>query len=253
MSVIPGWSPDASRIAFTSSRDGSLDLFIADSDGSRIGQLTNGGPFNGFPDFSPDGMRILFSSNRIDRDDLYIVNVDGSGMFRLTESVGSDVDAVWGTGGDEIVFASDRDGDFDIYRLRFADTRAIQLTNFPGDARNPSISPDGRSIIFSVQSGRLQGIYRMRADGSGLRALIRDGWEYKTPAWSPGRPVDRVFGQAFGRRYVRDLRDGPRGGGPLVGSRHTVQRLPSGLAPWNLDLEMIRTCRSPHHGGGSRQ
>ena len=199
LSVIPGWSPDASRIAFTSSRDGSLDLFIADSDGSRIGQLTNGGPFNGFPDFSPDGMRILFSSNRIDRDDLYIVNVDGSGMFRLTESVGSDVDAVWGTGGDEIVFASDRDGDFDIYRLRFADTRAIQLTNFPGDARNPSISPDGRSIIFSVQSGRLQGIYRMRADGSGLRALIRDGWEYKTPAWSPdGRLI------AFSARRSED-------------------------------------------------
>ena len=183
--VLPGWSPDGRHIAFTGSRDGTLDLFIARSDGSGVGQLTNSGQFNGFASFSPDSSRLLFSSDRFGANNVFAVNVNGTGLVRITQSVGADVDAVWTSGGREIVFASDRDGDFDIYRMSLTDRRAVQLTNFPGNARNPDVSPDGQTIIFAVHSGRFEGLYSMRADGSGITPLIRDGWEYRNPAWSP--------------------------------------------------------------------
>ncbi len=183
--VLPGWSPDGQHFAFTGSRDGSLDLFIARSDGTGVGQLTNSGQFNGFAHFSPDSSRILFSSDRFGTNNVFAINVDGTGLVRITQSVGADVDAVWTSGGREIIFASDRDGDFDIYRMSLTDRRAVQLTNFPGDARNPDVSPDGQTIIFTVHSGRFEGMYSMRADGSGIAPLIRDGWEYRNPAWSP--------------------------------------------------------------------
>ncbi len=185
LGILPAWSPDGRKIAFTSSRDGTLDLFVVGSDGTGLGQLTNSGNFNGFARFSPDGASILFSSDRFGKDDIFAINVDGTGLVRQTESLGADADAVWSSNGREIIFASDRDGDFYIYRMSLTDRRAVQLTNIPGNARNPDISPDGQTIVFAVHSGRSQGIYTMRPDGSQIRPLMRDGWDYRTPAWSP--------------------------------------------------------------------
>lgn len=185
ISVLHAWSPDGQWLAFTSSRDGSLDLYAARSDGSALAQLTNAGSLNTFPAYSPDGRRILFSSDRHGSQNLFVVNADGSGMLRLTFTEGNDVDPVWGADGDEIIFASNRDGNFEIFRMRLSDPRAIQITSFPGDARNPTISPDGGNIVFAVHSGFGEGIYIMAPDGSRVAPLIRDGWEYRTPAWSP--------------------------------------------------------------------
>ena len=36
-----GWSPDGSRIAFTSARDGNFEIYVMDADGSNPTRLTN--------------------------------------------------------------------------------------------------------------------------------------------------------------------------------------------------------------------
>src|SRR5271166_5877958 len=36
----PSWSPDGARIAFTSDRDGVYNLYVMDTDGSNVRQLT---------------------------------------------------------------------------------------------------------------------------------------------------------------------------------------------------------------------
>jgi hypothetical protein len=94
----PAWSPDGSKIAFVSDwryYDIKFDIYIANSDGTGIKQLTNGpGPgwdiqFPGHPAWSPDGSKIAFVYS--DSEVIYpydmrfkvaVMNADGTGVRR---------------------------------------------------------------------------------------------------------------------------------------------------------------------------
>ncbi len=58
------WSPDGSRIAFDSERDGNRDIYLTDADGRRVQRLTDDPANDGSPTWSPTGDRLAFSSDR---------------------------------------------------------------------------------------------------------------------------------------------------------------------------------------------
>jgi Tol biopolymer transport system component len=69
----PSWTPDGTRIIFSSNhqapRSGNFDLFLVDANAnkagpSRIEQVTFTPVFDGFPMISPDGTKLLWASNR---------------------------------------------------------------------------------------------------------------------------------------------------------------------------------------------
>src|SRR5262245_53842805 len=60
----PAWSPDGSRIAFYSGRDGNLEVYVMDADGKRQRRLTRNPRQDGLPSWSPDGRSIAFTSSR---------------------------------------------------------------------------------------------------------------------------------------------------------------------------------------------
>ena len=77
----PAWSPDGSRIAFVSDRDGNAEIYVAGSDGSGVTRLTEDPADDFSPAWSPDGSWIAFASS----GDVYVVAADGSGLARLTD------------------------------------------------------------------------------------------------------------------------------------------------------------------------
>ena len=81
----PTWSPDGKRIAFSSNRDGNLEIYVMNADGSQQTRLTNNSSFDDYPAWSPDGKRIAFTSYRDRKYEIYVMNADGSGMRQLTE------------------------------------------------------------------------------------------------------------------------------------------------------------------------
>ena len=66
----PSWTPDGSRLIFSSNylrpRSGNFDLFLVNLDGSGLEQVTTDESFDGFPMFSPDGRSLVWASNRND-------------------------------------------------------------------------------------------------------------------------------------------------------------------------------------------
>jgi Tol biopolymer transport system component len=91
----PGWSPDGTKIAFTSTRDGLFKVYVMNADGTdqtRISGTTN----DGGPAWSPDGTRIAFQSARDGHNQIVSMNVDGSGESRLTNSGATDQEPDWG-------------------------------------------------------------------------------------------------------------------------------------------------------------
>ncbi|HVF57693.1 MAG TPA: S41 family peptidase [Pyrinomonadaceae bacterium] len=81
--VYPRFSPDGKWIAFSSDRNGNLDVFLIPSAGGTVKQLTSHSADDSVLNWTPDGRAVLFSSNRGEdfQARLYTVGVEG-GMPR---------------------------------------------------------------------------------------------------------------------------------------------------------------------------
>jgi Tol biopolymer transport system component len=77
-----------------------------------------------------------------------------------------------------LVLASDRDGETRPYAIRSDGSRLTALAPRQGAELRPyAVSRNGRTIVYSdTQEGPHNGIYVARANGSGLRRIVVDGW-----------------------------------------------------------------------------
>ncbi len=92
------FSPDGSKIVYSSYTGTDWDLFVMDNDGSNKRNLTNDDKlFNAWPAWSPDGTKIVFSASdgpgvggALSILNIYTINVDGSGLQKLTTASAGD-------------------------------------------------------------------------------------------------------------------------------------------------------------------
>ncbi len=95
-------------------RPGSLEIWVANADGSNARQVTNLGGANFAPYFHPDGKRIIFASNHESDGgrafSLYLIGIDGTGLERVTYHGEFDSFPMFNADGTKLVWASNRHG-----------------------------------------------------------------------------------------------------------------------------------------------
>ena len=174
------------QIAFTSQRDGNLEIYVMDADGRHVRNLTNHFSWDAYPVWSPDGRRIVFASRRNGvLADLYVMDADGKNVRQLTDFPGDATEPAWSPDGQKIAFSSSHPdiGAIDIYVMNADGTDIRNLTNHPASDWAPDWSPDSRKIAFTSSRVENTGIFVIDADGKNLRQLgVRVGHE---PSWSP--------------------------------------------------------------------
>jgi len=93
-------------------RPTTLEIYIADADGTNKIQVTDNGAANFGPYWHPSGEQVIFSSNMHDptgRDfDLYLINDDGTGLERVTYTDDFDGFPVFSPDGRYLVWGSNR-------------------------------------------------------------------------------------------------------------------------------------------------
>jgi Tol biopolymer transport system component len=189
--LAPAWSPDHSRIAFQSNRDGNWEIYVANADGTDVRRLTNDDAKDGEPSWTPDGDSIAFVRN----GDLYTMTADGRRLRHLAD----DVDwpsfsqrgtlalgrerPVWSPAGNVFATACRTGGYWRICVVdRVSGTRHI-LTGHDSNAFAPTWSPDGKRIAFISDRDGPDQLFVMRADGTGVARLTSGQGDKDTPAW----------------------------------------------------------------------
>jgi molecular chaperone DnaK len=182
------WSPDGSRMAVVTDRDGSADITIVELATGEVTKLTNSPEDEGDPSWSPDGESIAYWSRKDGNQDIYVIPVDGGAPRRLTSDPGDDADPSWKPDGSAIAYSSQREGDWEIFVMGPDGGDQVQLTDVPADDQDPAWSSDGTQIAFETkrdtpEAGDQAEIYVMAADGSGQRNVTnRPGLDIH-PAW----------------------------------------------------------------------
>ena len=108
--VKPAWSPDGTRIAFQTYRDGNAEVYAMNADGSGQTNLSNSPDYDGEPFWSPDGSKIAFTSRRSGGYRIWVMAADGSNPVMLSLQNYSE-NPVWSPDGSQIAYDADNDGD----------------------------------------------------------------------------------------------------------------------------------------------
>jgi TolB protein len=184
---IPGsWSPDGSRIAFTSGRHGggggksmqapgagggNTELYIIDANGSAETRLTDDPGQDLSPAWSPDGSSIAFATDREGNFEIYLMSLSDGKLQNLTANPALDAQPVWSPDGSRIAFTSGRDGNEEIYVMNPNGTDVRRLTDHPAADAQPAWSADGRNVLFTSDRGGAHQIYRVSLEGGAPEQL----------------------------------------------------------------------------------
>jgi Tol biopolymer transport system component/Ca2+-binding RTX toxin-like protein len=106
----PSFSPDGTKIVFTTSRFQSpgevnnFEIAIMNVDGTDIRRLTTSPGIDTEPVFSPDGTRIAFASDRSGNLDIYSMKVDGTDLRQLTNNSDNENEPAWNHSGTKLSY-----------------------------------------------------------------------------------------------------------------------------------------------------
>lgn len=208
--VFPAWSPDGTRLTFSSDRaeEGNLDVYVMNADGTGVTRLTSSPGEDRGTSWTSDGGLIVFHSAR-DRDtshtfDIFTMSPDGSNQTKIfTNGAAAYVCGNSTTG--RIVFNSNGNPlgtnpsnginpvsgrpilDFEIFTMDIHGQNLVQVTNNTVLDSGPKWSPDCTTISYnSLDAGGSLDVHRINANGTGDVNLTNTPGVFDAfSAWSP--------------------------------------------------------------------
>ncbi|GEM_PF-1882961 len=210
----PSFQSDGKQIAFVSNRDrgwyGENDIFLMNSDGSNVRQITSNashaGPTYQFPAISPDGTKIASCKSRVVaaagyyvyRYNIVVMNSDGSGDKQLTNVPDTDTALLpkWFPDGQRVAYLYT---DASFYRIGFSNLQGEFLGDAPMRIMLPfsktdltwfDIAPDGQKIAYSADTTReaynqYREIFVVDLKSGEISQLTSNELDDDMPCWSP--------------------------------------------------------------------
>ena len=198
----PAMSPDGSRVAFVSYRDGNAEIYALTISGNSLTKITNSSAADMDPAWSPDGNRIAFASDRDGTFDIYTIKADGSSLLKVAAVSDGQANDRWPdfvdyVGDEYIALASDSDGDWEVYYYDAYDL--YPATGNMGDKidADPSWSRSGEQMVYHTNRDMDSSfdVWKAYYDGFGARNLTRDSaGNHHSPDWEPQDEADFCVG-----------------------------------------------------------
>jgi CSLREA domain-containing protein len=171
----PTFSPNGSKIAFDSNRNGQYQLFVMNADGSGQTQVMTTGGAVGGSSWSPDGSQIAFNEDTNGTNQIFTVNVGTGTVTGPLTSTGANTNPHWSPDGSKMLFVSSRctseapfcGGGESVFVMNADGTNQHNLTDAPIFDADPAWSPDGSHIAFVRDlGGQNFNVFTANADGT---------------------------------------------------------------------------------------
>ena len=166
----PQFSPDGQKLAYMSDRSGTMEIWIANRDGSNAFLLTAVGGA-GTPRWSPDSKAIVFDVGSTTGEKIVLMNLQGGAPQTLAEGVCPSFsrDGKW------VYFAASPTGGWQVWKVQSVGGTPIQVTQHGGHAALESL--DGKFIFYAKNA---------LAEPEVWRVPVRGGVEVPVPLVRPG-------------------------------------------------------------------
>ena len=199
----PALSPDGKSVAFASYRLQNAEIYLMDTTGRNLTQLTHTDAINEYMStFSPDGKLIAFVAERKMSGEatitvqssgstpsnaaVYLMDSDGRNQRRLTNARAVERAPAFSPDSQQVVFESSENAeDLEIFVIDVDGKNRKQLTTNDVDDGHPVFSPDGKQIAFTSMVDKNYEIYLMDVDGGNLKRLTHNDFGDYQPAFSP--------------------------------------------------------------------
>jgi Tol biopolymer transport system component/DNA-binding winged helix-turn-helix (wHTH) protein len=199
----PQFSPDGQKLAYMSDRSGTMEIWIANRDGSTPFQLTAVGGA-GTPRWSPDSKALVFDVSSTTGAKIVFMNLYGGAPQTLAEGVCPS----FSRNGNWVYFASARNNGWQVWKVPAAGGSPIQVTRHGGHAALESL--DGKYLYYAKTPMAEPEVWRMPSDGGEESPvpLVRPGsWA----SWQLTRNGILFVGPGLGHQAVLSFYDFARG------------------------------------------
>ncbi len=191
----PAWSPDGTRIAFTSIRDGHMQIYVMNLADQSVTRLTDtpSDVDTREPAWSPFGNQIVYAAKRFGAYQIWTMTDTGQGQQQIVRSGPSlwDYFPIWSPDGKTIFFNQrNAQGPVSPWMMDIVYENRNQPANNLGYAPLPienfHYSPDGLWFVFEYKGAdENRDLYLMDSNGEQRTRLTKDPGADFDPAWRP--------------------------------------------------------------------
>lgn len=208
------YTPDAKFVVYSSSRSGSLELWMRPIDGGAVQQLTTSvnSSADRNPSVAPGGGTVVFQSDRVNRTrNIWAMDLRTRSLSQLTSLADGASNPAVSSKGDICFTRSYANGNLSIWVMSSDGRNPREI----GNGLDCSWTPDGAQVVFSrsadsrAASGQYD-LWIMDSDGQNSRVLLStgDAWE-RSPSVSPDGKV--VVFTRYEGTFSSDLVEVPGG------------------------------------------
>ena len=196
LALSPAWSPDGTKLAYTSYRSGRPFLYERDLRSGRDRVVSDRQGLNATPAYSPDGGTLAFATSVSANTEVATMRAQGGGLQQQTTGNRFDsLSPTFSPDGRQIAFESNRLGQPHIYVMPVGGTPRLvseYAYGTPGYNTSPDWSPRGNQLAYH---SRVRGVHQIVTVDleRGTRRLLTNEGNNEDPSWAPdGRHL--VFG-----------------------------------------------------------
>jgi eukaryotic-like serine/threonine-protein kinase len=148
----PAWSPDGTKIAFTSVEQRSPGVYVMDANGKKRVRVTKGGASENQPRWSPDGKQLAFTS-LTNGTMVFTSSLDGSKLTQIPriENNPQTISPDWSPDGEAILYLLRDNGQMYMSRMDNLGSSFLRSKQYSTPrSLTARFSPDGLWIIFDI-------------------------------------------------------------------------------------------------------